>query len=144
MTMNVVFMIFIILWELPQNIIGIVLYFLVKGRIKKKEIIKKHIFCKVTGFAISLGEFIFWTDDKNLIIELKQPNKVHEYGHAIQSKLLGPLYLIIIGIPSLGRNIYGILYYYIKKKIWRHYFDGYPEDWADKLGNKFFPNKECN
>jgi hypothetical protein len=25
----------------------------------------------------------------------------HEYGHSIQSKILGPLYLFIIGIPSL-------------------------------------------
>lgn len=25
---------------------------------------------------------------------------VHEYGHTIQSMILGPLYLIVIGIPS--------------------------------------------
>lgn len=32
--------------------------------------------------------------------ELSNQLLVHEYGHTIQSLMLGPLYLAIIGIPS--------------------------------------------
>jgi len=32
--------------------------------------------------------------------EIEQRTLVHEYGHTIQSIILGPLYLLIIGIPS--------------------------------------------
>lgn len=38
---------------------------------------------------------------------------VHEYGHSIQSLFLGPLYLIVIGIPSL---IWANMPHYVKKR----------------------------
>ncbi len=59
--------------------------------------------------SVSLGMFVFVTKEpyfydklKNeyTIEELSQRLLVHEYGHTIQSLILGPLYLIIIGIPS--------------------------------------------
>ena len=43
---------------------------------------------------MSMGMFLFLGDhDKHVL--------VHEYGHSIQSCILGPLYLPVIGIPSL-------------------------------------------
>ena len=61
---------------------------------------------------------------------------VHEYGHTIQSLILGPLYLLVVGIPSV---------------IWlrtprlsrrRHnaessYYAFYTERWANHLGERF-------
>ena len=49
--------------------------------------------------GVSLGSFIFvngnrpevWTKDA----------RVHEYGHTIQSLIFGPLYLVIIALPSI-------------------------------------------
>ena len=32
--------------------------------------------------------------------EYKKTVSVHEYGHTIQSLILGPLYLFVVGIPS--------------------------------------------
>lgn len=58
-------------------------------------------------FSLSLGPFIFLTDkpprDRSGTVPHKQiPRRmlVHEYGHTIQSLLLGPLYLFVIGLPS--------------------------------------------
>ena len=80
--------------------------------------------------GLSLGPFIFLNErtghaDDRLL--------VHEYGHTIQSLILGPLYLPIIGLPSL---------------VWlrtprfanrRHaqalsYYSFYTERWANHLG----------
>lgn len=59
--------------------------------------------------SVSLGMFVFVTKEPYFYNKLKseytreelsQRLLVHEYGHTIQSLILGPLYLIIIGIPS--------------------------------------------
>ena len=52
----------------------------------------------------------------------------HEYGHAKQSLYLGPLYLLVIGLPSLIWN----LTYSESNKYSYYWF--YTERWADKLG----------
>jgi hypothetical protein len=59
---------------------------------------------------------------------------MHEYGHSRQSAMLGPLYLLVVGIPSLMRVAYSR--YYRKKHghAWKRYFDAFPENWADTLG----------
>lgn len=53
----------------------------------------------------------------------------HEYGHSIQSKILGPLYLLIVGIPSFVGNIL------TRMLILRpeNYYKRFPENWADKI-----------
>jgi hypothetical protein len=53
----------------------------------------------------------------------------HEYGHSIQSMILGPLFLFAVGIPSSLRVLW-----FRKDKVNRDYYAGYPENWADKLG----------
>lgn len=47
---------------------------------------------------MSLGLFIFMFGGRYIGDE---ETLKHEYGHSIQSKILGPLYLIVIGLPSL-------------------------------------------
>ena len=47
------------------------------------------------GSSLSLGLFIFTARPYDL--RLVQ----HEYGHTIQSLILGPLWLFVIGLPSL-------------------------------------------
>jgi len=47
--------------------------------------------------AVSLGQFIFLFSDFR---EREEFVIRHEYGHTKQSHLLGPLYLLIIGVPS--------------------------------------------
>jgi len=62
--------------------------------------------------------------------------KSHEYGHTIQSLILGPLYLLIIGIPSM---IWCNNPKYIKLREEKgiSYYDFYPEKWANLFGKMF-------
>ena len=133
------FILFIIfLWELPQNILGIFIWFYFRGKIQKYEKLHNRLFFQTPNFGISLGSFIFWSQTDNAIIMIQSNNKEHEFGHSVQSLFFGPLYLIIIGLPSIFRVIYGSLYFSHKKEKWPNYYKGYPENWADKLGMKYY------
>lgn len=57
--------------------------------------------------SLSLGPFIFLTDkpprDRRGQVpfdEVPRRMLVHEYGHTVQSLILGPLYLPLVGLPS--------------------------------------------
>lgn len=57
--------------------------------------------------SLSLGPFIFLTDkpprDRSGRVpreEIPRRRLVHEYGHTVQSLILGPLYLPVVGLPS--------------------------------------------
>ena len=71
--------------------------------------------------GLSLGLFIFVPINANKFIYK------HEYGHTIQSLIFGPLYLIIIGIPSF---IWSKL-----KKDKNTYYEFYSEKMANYLAN---------
>ncbi len=74
--------------------------------------------------ALSLGLFIFVPagEDPRLL--------AHEYGHTLQSLLLGPLYLPVIGLPSLLRAAWRRR----GRTRGRAYYDFYTERWADRWG----------
>ena len=59
----------------------------------------------------------------------------HEYGHTIQSLILGPLYLIIIGIPS---TLWGFLPCFNIKRRSKSisYFSFFTEKWANFFGEQ--------
>lgn len=92
------------------------------------------------GSSVSLGMFLFiskkpYFSDKFTEKESETMLLVHEYGHTVQSLLLGPLYLPIIGLPSL---IWAALPRLRKmrrdKKI--SYYSLYTESWANSWGEK--------
>ena len=56
--------------------------------------------------ALSLGPFVFLkgpSDKGDFLGDVERPLLVHEYGHTIQSLILGPAYLVVIGLPSAVR-----------------------------------------
>ena len=122
--------IFWFIWGLPQNLIGLFMYFMQGSWVLKRKY--KDSIVSVRGDsrkgAVSLGQFIFlfsnYGERTDTIIK-------HEYGHTIQSKILGPLYLIVIGLPSLIWNI-GFEKYRRKHNI--SYYSFWTERWANKLG----------
>lgn len=134
--MKYIIYIFSAVWELPQNILGLVflLVQVLSGNIEHINFEKHRVFIKIKHAAVSLGIFVFWSSEDNRYVKIKDSNKLHEYGHTIQSRIFGPLYLFVIGIPSILRVIYGIIYFKKKGRRWNRYYDGYPENWADKLG----------
>lgn len=89
---------------------------------------------------MSLGLFVFVTSEPYFakkyegeisIQELSKRLLVHEYGHTIQSLILGPLYLIIIGIPS---TLWGFVGAKKRKDDQIPYGAFFTEGWANRLG----------
>lgn len=97
-------------WGSIQTFFGLLLYFVNK----KSEIIWNNgsfiVLWDHKG-GVSLGLFVFV--DKNVDIKRRQYLIDHELGHTIQSLVLGPLYLFIIGLPSF---IWANLPYYISMR----------------------------
>ena len=93
------------IWQLPQLIIALVmLSFIGNLKLIKQN---KFTFCfeatKMKG-GISLGSFAYLAPNLAKIPEFVS----HEAeGHIIDSYVLGPLYLIIIGIPSFLHATFG-------------------------------------
>ena len=110
------------IWQLPQNLVGLFLR-LFYPYAKKVEISGIKVFYG----GISLGDTIFVNREDETSV-------MHEHGHQIQSLYLGPLYLIVIGLPSLlwAGFIYGSK---ICPRVPNGYYKlFYTEIWADKLG----------
>ena len=95
-------------WELPQNVVGLSLLGVeaVTGSIVEARFERERWMIESKGRAISLGLFVFWCRTSNRWHDLDERNRDHEYGHSIQSRWLGPLYLPVVGVPSTARAIY--------------------------------------
>ncbi len=119
------------IWQLPQNILGL-LVILLTGSKKYPDVLVNgqwHSFYRAKhnrrlAWGVSLGNFIIfgYPPDRTSIL--------HEYGHQRQSLRLGPLYLLIIGLPSFCGNIYARIKHL---DAWWYYHQPW-EAWADKLG----------
>jgi hypothetical protein len=124
-----------LIWEVPQNILGALLLLFVYAFHRPKIEVHNLRLLIQCNLGISLGSFVFWVKyPDNIVSKLSDANKFHEYGHSIQSKIFGPIYLIIIGVPSVIRAIYACLFYCLKRESWNNYYLGFPENWADRLG----------
>ena len=114
-------------WQLPQNLVGLVFGLFLKGKRRLRGLpgiprdIRVITADNMHG-GISLGSYVY----------LRPPvygrMTLHEYGHCRQSRLLGPFYLPLIGLPSL------------LWALWWHpgrpvgYYAFFTERWADRLG----------
>ena len=74
---------------------------------------------------MSLGDYLF------MPIGATKKSIEHECGHSRQSDILGPLYLIVIGIPSIIHNIVHTIC--SKLGINWDYYKFYTEHWL--MGN---------
>lgn len=130
-------------WGILQSALGLIVFLF--------HIHAKHYFyhgAVVTEWksvsSVSLGLFVFVTSEPFFFDQLKNEYSaeelserllVHEYGHTIQSLILGPLYLIVIGIPS---TLWGFLPSLNNKRKTDgiSYFSFFTEKWANVLGEK--------
>lgn len=110
------------LWQLPQNICGLA-YKLYTNPRK----IRDGIYRKKNGGSVSLGDYIFLGTDNQWVL-------IHEQGHQKQSLILGPLYLLVIGLPSLLNASMG----WTSKE---RYYSFYTEAWANKLAGIKYTNE---
>lgn len=115
------------IWQLPQNIIALIYlgYLIAENQIPAVEKYKgAKVYTKYSSGCVTLGNYIF-------VSSRATENTIkHEWGHTRQSLLLGPLYLIIIGIPSI---LWAVTHKTIAPDKSYNWF--YTEAWADKLGD---------
>lgn len=115
-------------WQFPQMLAAWIWYL-----IRKKSILYNSIGNFYTVYVganrggVTLGDKIFISkcyhgEYLNMVI-------AHESGHVKQSLYLGPLYLIVIGIPSI---LWAWSHKWIAPR--KSYYWLYTEAWANKLG----------
>lgn len=121
------------IWQLPQHIVALIYFGYLVMMCKDLGVDSRYkqaivIPCVMRG-AITLGNYVF----VGLNSEYKETVK-HELGHTIQSKILGPLYLIIIGIPSITYCGLRRIFPSLRKK---NYYNFYTESTANYLSEKY-------
>ena len=141
--MNAIKEILLWLWQLPQNLLGLILilFYRPEVHIVLQNGNKVYFSNRMSG-GISLGKYSvidsryagLKSGNKTMrpIEELVQLNVVkHEgIGHGTQSRYLGWFYLLVIGLPSIiWAGLYGSVIPYTVNGYYRFY----TESWADKL-----------
>lgn len=133
-----------ITWGLPQNLVGFVIFL---WHIKDKHYLFHGSVITIWkgpngGTSMSMGMFVF-LDEYYIKEENARENPesqfnqvaVHEFGHSLQSLLLGPLYFFVISIPS---GVWCNFKYFqnMRKDKKMSYYIFYPERWANYWGEK--------
>lgn len=117
------------IWQLPQNLLG--LFVILFTGAHKTAAINEWIASKWPHFGVSLGNYIIFGGAGGSVDSYK-----HEQGHQKQSMYLGPLYLLVIGLPSIIGNIFDRLFHKkwpVSKRVSWYYKQPW-EAWANKLG----------
>ena len=118
------------IWEVPQNMIGLVM---VLWQWQAGQLVERRpapcggrlFITTAMASGVSLGLFVFagHRRGRRLI--------GHEIGHTYQSMLLGPMYLPLVGLPSFlwfwSRTLFGW-------QAEKGYYSFWTERWADRLG----------
>lgn len=124
------------IWQFPQNVVGLAL----------RRWWRKNIFSEIDGNAfvsvpgkhriyyakdfpggISLGAYVIGNYWWKTYHWRRGQSERHEMGHCKQSLYLGPLYLLVIGLPSL-------IHAWTYKGSPDGYYKFFTESWADRLG----------
>lgn len=122
------------IWQLPQNLMALIMLLVLRGETKHRLGSIRFYFLRTFPGGITLGEYIIVGTKQNLTVR-------HEFGHVLQSRYLGPLYLLVIGLPSL-------LHAWLNGVIGccdRHpegYYHFWTEKWADRLAEINRNNKK--
>ena len=113
-------------WGLFQTFLGALVFLACPGC--ARSLYRGGVVTRWKGSrGLSLGLFLFVPEkaDERLL--------AHEYGHSLQSLLLGPLYLFVIGLPSV---VWAGLPVLERRRERRgvSYYAFYTERWADRWG----------
>lgn len=121
------------LWGLPQNLLGALLSLLLSITASPRRRYGRTfvVFWPFLG-SLSLGIFLFLERIPQKVVE--EEVLQHEGGHTLQSLLLGPLYLLVIGLPSL---LWAGLFNSYRRKKGISYYAFYTERWANHLARKY-------
>ena len=121
-------------WGAVQNLGGLAVFLFLAVRRRKRFLWRG---CPVTvwrrGDSASVGMFLFISE--RLQGQMKDEVLVHEYGHTVQSALLGPLYLPVISLPSA---VWCLAPELVRMRSEKNisYYSFYTEKWANHLGQR--------
>ena len=120
-------------WGILQNIAG--LFLLLLNFRREHRIFHGAVVTSWNnpGYSTGLGMFIFMSE--NIPEEDYKRTLVHEYGHTVQSAILGVLFLPVVGIPSMLWAVTPAFKRYRREKR-VSYYRFYPERWANSLGER--------
>ncbi len=146
---KVLYRIFQCTWGILQTFLGLIIFLM---HFNSKHYTYHGAIITEWGLksSMSLGLFVFVTSEpffaekykgKISAEELSNRLLIHEYGHTIQSLILGPLYLIVIGIPS---TMWGFLGAKRRKDKEIPYGAFFTESWANRLGEQVTDEKSID
>ena len=135
---RILFTVLQVTWGGLQTLAGLVVFL---ALIKRRHFIYRC--CAATEWSraesLSLGLFIFISEKAQG--DARDELLAHEYGHCIQSLILGVLYLPVIGLPS---SLWCMHPHFRKKRAERgiSYYGFFTESWANRIavritGRKF-------
>jgi hypothetical protein len=134
---KILFYVLCFTWGLPQAIVGSIVYLIRRIKHPKAKISFYNygtIMFKSDELnsGLSLAPFLFILDYDMEVDDGRQSRmEMHEFGHVKQSLMLGPLFLFVVGIPSICWLI--IQTHWLKQL--NYYKSFYTEIWADKMGH---------
>lgn len=125
-------------WGIVQNILGGLLFLL--------NLRHKHFFYRgavvtewQSDYSLGCGMFIFISDERYPHLpaavgrKLQTDTLVHEYGHTLQSVILGPFFMFVIAVPSV---VWAAFFQKWRQRNKVSYYWLYCEKWANVLGDK--------
>lgn len=112
-------------WQLPQNLVGLLLIAVLRPEDCYDFYGRRLCYATRMKYGISLGRYIIVN---SVLRDYAGNTERHELGHCRQSVMLGPLYLFVVGIPSI------LWAAWWKPDRGISYYSFYTEKWADRLG----------
>lgn len=128
-------------WALPQNLVGLIAYLIVSPKHKHERFHNAFVtyVSKENFGGVSIGIFIFMNPDRPE--DWLHDTRIHEYGHTIQSLVLGPIWAFVIALPSViwcgskrlikYRKDNNVSYYWL-------YCEGWANLWGLRWSNEEF------
>lgn len=119
-------------WGLPVNLAGLIVFLCCRARFPSERFCNGIVtYLPGNRGGLSLGCFIF------LSVHSESERRglcAHEYGHTIQCLFLGPLYWIVVAVPSV---IWCYCFAGYRKKRGVSYDALYCERWATAWGRRW-------
>ena len=127
------------LWAQPQTLAGGLARLFFRRNLRQKNGWVTAVFVPGNWGAVSLGPTVFLGEfgDEDEVRRIL----AHEAGHSRQSLVLGPLYLLVIGLPSL---VWASWHLRWGQERGVAYGKFYTEAWADRWGKGERPFHELN
>lgn len=128
-------------WGLPVNLVGGIAFIICTKILHRRY--QRFGYAYITYLpwnagGLSMGLFIFMKDQHPRKVWTYN-TRIHEYGHTWQCLILGPLYYLVVAIPSA---VWCNFFDKYRKKHDVSYYKLYCESWANSFGQRFSGMKQ--